>query len=752
MVTTVQIRNLNMNGQDSKPGFGQLSSLASSLIENSVSIASEGLNLAHQVLRILNTTEDNSTSATNSTQNTSLPYYPPPTVSESTTGGYEKLNTVHIANFSQFFKISAFFIAFLIFYAITVPLLMYFANSSWQVIGGCVKKLRERGFSVGMVNILTLAWVFYVIFTPLIALLIWGILLAKDTAFSTQFGLGITLIGCFVLFIFLGFCDWKGNDWYLSKFSINMFISATVSAFLYCFLVIFLPQYFTYNGTTAIFMALNFIFSSALTYLKTGGSTTTVSDKERFIKLDILVKSVVQMGSFSMSDNDLQQQKLKLKTVLQEAQQQNKRFFTFTKVIAAILYLLTFAAYIAVIIVKNPHPYKLVGLMHVLLLLTSDQVIYWLDNERGIFLVQDWFKCIYQFVMRFLCCFLLDYWLSMESLSYFITILIVMSNLSEKLIPRPPRSSANQFHIMCHNNPVFQAYVEKLIPDVICPQGPPEALIAMNRTNEQKVIYYLGEAMFVVHTCLYVAIAAGSGKRQSMPEANSTIQAKEFSFENTFHQWVIALFSLMFGLLLGLIYSWFRYFQSKNYQSDFKLYLSFIVIEGVSIALGFVFFGLLEVKVHLIWTSFAILPAVLGSFLLFIGHWISNDYFFYEKKAQPAAQVGDQAQAQQAAPNVRERLFQIDKEAFCTDFKKLISCGFFPRGGSTKDKLSFFAVILNVSLIILYTVLTSIIFKPWWVGFTIGFWIAIAQLTLIIFIKFYQTYYQVKKDLVNACR
>lgn len=71
--------------------------------------------------------------------------------------------------------------------------------------------------------------------------------------------------------------------------------------------------------------------------------------------------------------------------------------------------------------------------------------------------------------MRFLCCFLLDYWLSMESLSYFITILIVMSNLSEKLIPRPPRSSANQFHIMCHNNPVFQAYVEKLIPDVICP-------------------------------------------------------------------------------------------------------------------------------------------------------------------------------------------------------------------------------------------------------------------------------------------
>lgn len=176
---------------------------------------------------------------------------------------------------------------------------MYFANRSFQVIGGCVKKLRERGCSVGTVNLLTIGWVFYVILIPMICLLIWGILLAKDPAFSTQFGLGITLIGHFVLFVFLGFCDWKGHDWYLSKLSIIMFISATVSAFLYCFLVIFLPQYFTYNGTTAIFMALNFIFCSALTYLKTGGSTTAMNERERFIKLDILVKSVVHMGSFS---------------------------------------------------------------------------------------------------------------------------------------------------------------------------------------------------------------------------------------------------------------------------------------------------------------------------------------------------------------------------------------------------------------------------------------------------------------------
>ena len=60
--------------------------------------------------------------------------------------------------------------------------------------------------------------------------------------------------------------------------------------------------------------------------------------------------------------------------------------------------------------------------------------------------------------------------------------------------------------------------------------------------------------------------------------------------------------------------------------------MSLTIIEGISIALGFVFYGLLVVRVHLIWTSFAIIPAVVGTFLLFLGIWISNDYFVYEKK------------------------------------------------------------------------------------------------------------------------
>jgi hypothetical protein len=50
---------------------------------------------------------------------------------------------------------------------------------------------------------------------------------------------------------------------------------------------------------------------------------------------------------------------------------------------------------------------------------------------------------------------------------------------------------------------------------------------------------------------------------------------------------------------------------------------------------------------------------------------------------------------------------------------------------------------VNMGLIVLYTVLTSFVFKPWWVGFTIGMWVAVIELTIVLFIKYYQTYYQV---------
>ena len=51
------------------------------------------------------------------------------------------------------------------------------------------------------------------------------------------------------------------------------------------------------------------------------------------------------------------------------------------------------------------------------------------------------------------------------------------------------------------------------------------------------------------------------------------------------------------------------------------------------------------------------------------------------------------------------------------------------------------SVVVNAALLLTYSLLTSFIFAPWYVGFTVGVWLGIIELTIIIFIKYYQTFY-----------
>ena len=96
----------------------------------------------------------------------------------------EAANVVHIANFPEFFKISAFFIAFVLLYLVTVPCFMHFIGKSWKVIGGLVAVLRGKGYSSRMINFLSVLWIFWIIILPLAAVIIWGMVLAWSPSFS----------------------------------------------------------------------------------------------------------------------------------------------------------------------------------------------------------------------------------------------------------------------------------------------------------------------------------------------------------------------------------------------------------------------------------------------------------------------------------------------------------------------------------------------------------------------------------------
>ncbi len=139
--------------------------------------------------------------------------------------------------------------------------------------------------------------------------------------------------------------------------------------------------------------------------------------------------------------------------------------------------------------------------------------------------------------------------------------------------------------------------------------------------------HYTSEILLILYIAIQIACCVITAYVQSY------LAAKAFIYVIPFPQWVIPLFSLMFAVFITLLYGWLKYFTTKcNYVPNFALFASFLFIEGVSIAMGFVYNKLLGVDSNLIWTSFVILPAVIATFLVFLANWQSNDYFFYQQK------------------------------------------------------------------------------------------------------------------------
>lgn len=160
------------------------------------------------------------------------------------------------------------------------------------------------------------------------------------------------MIGCILLFIFFGFCDWYGHGWFMTRFSKVMLTGAAISAFMYCFVVILIPDYFTYNGTTAIFLSLNYIFVTLMLFELTSGNANA-SEKDGLIKVSILVEAIANLGISDQNQSD-QEKTSSLIRFMQEVFDKNREYFKTANNAFLAGYVLTFISYFIIILLKNP--------------------------------------------------------------------------------------------------------------------------------------------------------------------------------------------------------------------------------------------------------------------------------------------------------------------------------------------------------------------------------------------------------------
>jgi len=118
----------------------------------------------------------------------------------------------------------------------------------------------------------TVLWLFIALMMPFVVLMYWSNQLVASEVFTDYVEKGIPLLALMCWMLILGFTDWFGHKWYMTNFTKFMLGGAFAVLLMFCFTVIFGVDGFTYNGSSALLLILNFLFTVPLTLLKKGTS------------------------------------------------------------------------------------------------------------------------------------------------------------------------------------------------------------------------------------------------------------------------------------------------------------------------------------------------------------------------------------------------------------------------------------------------------------------------------------------------
>ena len=156
-----------------------------------------------------------------------------------------------------------------------------------------------------------------------------------------------------------------------------------------------------------------------------------------------------------------------------------------------------------------------------------------------------------------------------------------------------------------------------------------------------------------------------------------------------------------------------------------------LLFQVVSVAVGIFFYEIVDGTNKLIMTSFVLLPIVVVTFSAFFGIWVSNDFNGYES---------DYLQGENLKPE------EIDAYNKLGCWEKIKHGAWRPR--TYKDWIFFLMIFMNIVTIFTYLITTAIMFKPAYVGVTIGLLILVFETSFIMVWKYRAANYQMVTSVI----
>jgi len=257
----------------------------------------------------------------------------------------------------------------------------------------------------------------FVVGVPLALALIWGFQLQAHANLSAQLGWGIAFIMIFISFSYLALTNWYGNGWALTAFTRLLFGVALLAVLGYLVALIALPDNYSYSGTSALILGVNFLNVSTIMWIK---NSNALIDVDNFLE--------------EMVFQDLTALDWKSKVNYFKSQTQNTNRLTY---LANFLFYFGSLVAFAVVNAARMEFVDRVGWLHAGLIFFSDlAIIFYRNKQDAVFINKYTFKSGLMLLNRIIVCFEPVHWLAMQSIVFFITASVVIANKISNLMLR----------------------------------------------------------------------------------------------------------------------------------------------------------------------------------------------------------------------------------------------------------------------------------------------------------------------------
>ena len=251
--------------------------------------------------------------------------------------------------------------------------------------------------------------------TPFVLYIIWGIVLIAAEEVSYHVGFGITFLTISVHSLLLSVLSWWVRRWRVTIFMLVMGGTSIVFLFCYLFSVTFLPEIFSYTGTTAIFMSITFIFVSVAHF------------EIDLLKNKILIKSFVD----AMDDDDSEGEQESTVKVIEDVKKRSRYINYIVIGVMVIAYICALIAYSILVLVNDwakDNEKTHLGFTNSLIIGFTDTIlICWgTFSVRGIYL-SPFHSSVALGITRAVICFSPTYWILIDASVFCILLLVFIT-------------------------------------------------------------------------------------------------------------------------------------------------------------------------------------------------------------------------------------------------------------------------------------------------------------------------------------